>query len=119
MSNDLDQLQTKEWLDSVDNVIEYDSPERAAYIVKAVTKHLSDKTGIQLHQNMNTEYVNTIPTNKEAIYPGNKDIEKRISDSSPVTNLYLNKAKDEINTPPANDYLKKSQAQRFVASKAF
>ncbi len=79
MSNDLDQLQTKEWLDSVDNVIEYDSPERAAYIVKAVTKHLSDKTGIQLHQNMNTEYVNTIPTNKEAIYPGNKDIEKRIS----------------------------------------
>jgi pyruvate dehydrogenase E1 component len=28
---------------------------------------------------MNTEYVNTIPTNKEAIYPGNKDIEKRIS----------------------------------------
>ncbi|MBX9597039.1 MAG: pyruvate dehydrogenase (acetyl-transferring), homodimeric type [Burkholderiales bacterium] len=79
MSNDLDQLQTKEWLDSVDNVIEYDSPERAAYIVKAVTKHLSDKTGIQLHQSMNTEYVNTIPTNKEAIYPGNKDIEKRIS----------------------------------------
>ena len=79
MSNDLDQLQTKEWLDSVANVIEYDSPERAAYIVKAVTKHLSDKTGIQLHQNMNTEYVNTIPTNKEAIYPGNKDIEKRIS----------------------------------------
>ena len=79
MSNDLDQLQTKEWLDSVDNVIEYDSPERAAYIVKAVTKHLSDKTGIQLHQNMNTKYVNTIPTNKEAIYPGNKDIEKRIS----------------------------------------
>ena len=70
MSNDLDQLQTKEWLDSVDNVIEYDSAERAAYIVKiAVTKHLSDKTGIQLHQNMNTEYVNTIPTNKEAIYP--------------------------------------------------
>ncbi len=79
MSNDLDQLQTKEWLDSVDNVIEYDSPERAAYIVKAVTKHLSDKTGIQLHQSMNTEYINTIPTNKEAIYPGNKDIEKRIS----------------------------------------
>jgi pyruvate dehydrogenase E1 component len=79
MSNDLDQLQTKEWLDSVDNVIEYDSPERAAYIVKAVTKHLSNKTGIQLHQSMNTEYVNTIPTNKEAIYPGNKDIEKRIS----------------------------------------
>ena len=39
-----------------------------------------------------------------------KDNKKRISDSSPVTNLYLNKAKDEINTPPANDYLKKSQA---------
>lgn len=78
-SNDLDQLQTKEWLDSVDNVIEFDSAERAAYLINTVVKHLGDKTGIQLHQNVNTEYVNTIPVNKEAAYPGDKNIEKRIS----------------------------------------
>ena len=79
MSTDLDQLQTKEWLDSVDNVVEYDSPERAAYLVKTVIKHLGDKTGIKLQQSLNTDYVNTIPINKGAVYPGNKDIEKRIS----------------------------------------
>jgi len=79
MSNDLDQLQTKEWLDSVDNVIEFESAERAAYLINTIVKHLGDKTGIQLHQNVNTEYVNTIPVNKEAVYPGDKDIEKRIS----------------------------------------
>ena len=79
MSNDLDQLQTKEWLDSVDNVIEFESAERAAYLINTIVKHLGDKTGVQLHQNVNTEYVNTIPVNKEAAYPGDKDIEKRIS----------------------------------------
>lgn len=79
MSNDLDQLQTKEWLDSVDNVIEFESAERAAYLINTIVKHLGDQTGIQLHQNVNTEYVNTIPVNKEAAYPGDKDIEKRIS----------------------------------------
>lgn len=79
MSNELDQLQVREWLDSVDNVVEYESADKAAYLVKTVVKHLSDTTGVQIHQNLNTEYVNTIPTSKQAVYPGNKDIEKRIS----------------------------------------
>lgn len=79
MSNELDQLQVKEWLDSVDNVVEYESADRAAYLIKTVVKHLNDTTGVQIHQNLNTEYVNTIPTAKQAVYPGNKDIEKRIS----------------------------------------
>ncbi|HCY39196.1 MAG TPA: pyruvate dehydrogenase (acetyl-transferring), homodimeric type [Neisseriales bacterium] len=79
MSNDLDQLQTKEWLDSVDNVIELESAERAAYLINAVVKRLGDKTGVQVHKSVNTEYVNTISTANQLVYPGNKDIEKRIS----------------------------------------
>lgn len=79
MSNELDQLQVKEWLDSVDNVVEYESAEKAAYLVKTVVKHLSDTTGVQIHQSLNTDYVNTISTAQQAVYPGDKDIEKRIS----------------------------------------
>ncbi len=79
MSNDLDQLQTKEWLDSVDSVIEYDSAERAAYLIKTVIKHFSDKTGVQIAKSATTDYVNTIPRTQQAVYPGNRDIEKRIS----------------------------------------
>lgn len=79
MSNELDKLQMKEWLDSVDNVVEYESADKAAYIIRTVANHLHDTTGLQVQQNLNTDYVNTIPTVKEAIYPGNKDIEKRIS----------------------------------------
>lgn len=79
MSNELEQLQVKEWLDSVDNVVEYESTDRAAYLVKTVVKHLADTTGVQIHQSLNTEYINTISTAKQAVYPGDKDIEKRIS----------------------------------------
>jgi pyruvate dehydrogenase E1 component len=79
MSNDLKKLQVKEWLDSVDNVVEYESADKAAYLLKVSVKHLEDKTGLQLQQNLNTEYVNTIPTVRQAVYPGDKDIEKRIS----------------------------------------
>lgn len=78
-SNELDQLQVKEWLDSVDNLVEYESPEKAAYIVKTVVQHLGDKTGIQIHKSVNTEYINTICTADQHVYPGDKDIEKRIS----------------------------------------
>ena len=79
MSNDLKKLQVKEWLDSVDNVVEYESADKAAYLLKVSVKHLEDKTGLHLQQNLNTEYVNTIPTVRQAVYPGDKDIEKRIS----------------------------------------
>lgn len=79
MSKDLDQLQTQEWLDSVDNVIEYDSADRAAYLVKTVVQRLGDKTGIKLNQSTTTDYVNTIAVNKQVAYPGDKILEKRIS----------------------------------------
>ncbi len=79
MSNELEQLQVKEWKDSVDNVVEYESADKAAYLLKVAVKHLEDKTGVVLQQNLNTEYVNTIPTVRQAVYPGDKDIEKRIS----------------------------------------
>ena len=79
MSQDLDQLQTKEWLDSVDNIIEFDSAERATYLIKTVVNHFADKTGIQIAKAATTDYVNTIHSANEASYPGDKDIEKRIS----------------------------------------
>lgn len=79
MSNDIDQLQTREWLDSIDNVIEYDSVDRAAYLIKTVVGHFHDKTGHHIAKSATTDYVNTITPSQEAVYPGDKDIEKRIS----------------------------------------
>jgi len=79
MSNDIDQLQTREWLDSIDSVIDYDSVERAAYLIKTVVRHFHDKTGHYIAKSATTDYVNTIAPSQEAVYPGDKDIEKRIS----------------------------------------
>lgn len=79
MSNDIDQLQTREWLDSIDSVIEYDSVDRAAYLIKTVVRHFHDKTGHHIAKSATTDYVNTIAPSQEAVYPGDKDIEKRIS----------------------------------------
>jgi pyruvate dehydrogenase E1 component len=79
MRGDLDPIQTQEWLDSVDNVIKYDTPERAAYLIKTVVQYLGDATGIQLQQNVTTDYVNTIITSKQEPYPGNQEVEEKIS----------------------------------------
>ena len=75
----LDELQVKEWLDSIDNVIEYDSKESAGELVKTLIDRLKDQTGLEVVRSATTEYVNTIPTDKEAPYPGDQEIEKKIS----------------------------------------
>lgn len=100
MSNGLDQLQTKEWLASIDNVIEYDSVDQAAQLIKTITKYFSDKTGVQIAKSATTDYINTISRTQQAVYPGDIDIEKRISAyvrwNAAAMVLRANKASSEL-----------------------
>lgn len=75
----IDDLQVREWLDSIDNVIEYDSKETASYLLKKAANRLKEKTGLEIAKNTNTDYVNTLAPEEGVAYPGNKEIEKRIS----------------------------------------
>jgi pyruvate dehydrogenase E1 component len=75
--NDIDPLETQEWLESLDSVLERDGPERAHFLLQ----HLIDearRAGTSLPYSANTAYLNTIPETHEQHTPGDPAIEWRI-----------------------------------------
>ena len=77
--DDLDSIQTKEWLDSIDNILDYDTVERAEFLVKQVATRLSQKSGKSIISSINFDYINTISLDKQVKYPGDKEIEQKIA----------------------------------------
>jgi pyruvate dehydrogenase E1 component len=74
---DADPQETKEWLDALDGVIEFEGPERAHYLVEKLLER-GRGYGVDLPFSANTEYVNTIPVAQQPKYPGNPDLEIKI-----------------------------------------
>ncbi|TXH52873.1 MAG: pyruvate dehydrogenase (acetyl-transferring), homodimeric type [Bacteroidia bacterium] len=77
-NNNIDAVQLKEWLDSIDNVIDYDSNDTAVFLLKQIAARLKQKTGIVPFTSISTDYVNTISVDNQLPYPGNKEIEQRL-----------------------------------------
>ncbi len=77
MRNDIDPTETKEWLDAMESVLSREGEERAAFLLDRLVKHAADK-GVQSPYSITTPYRNTIPTEKEALIPGDIFIERRI-----------------------------------------
>ncbi|WMY97501.1 MAG: pyruvate dehydrogenase (acetyl-transferring), homodimeric type [Arsenophonus sp.] len=75
--NDVDPIETNEWLDSLESVIRRDGPDRAKFLIEKVLQQ-AYKSGIKVQFNKNNDYVNTISVEKEPLYPGNIQLEKRI-----------------------------------------
>jgi pyruvate dehydrogenase E1 component len=76
-NGDTDQLETKEWLDSLDSVLQYSGPERARFLLTEL-KDKAVRSGVEIPFTANTPYVNTIPADKQPPYPGSREIERRI-----------------------------------------
>ena len=75
--DDLDPLETREWIDSLNAIIENDGPSRASYLLnKVITEAYT--AGLVLPDTRTTPYVNTIPTELEARSPGDQNIEKKL-----------------------------------------
>ena len=75
---DLDPEETAEWLDSLETVIDAEGVDRAHFLLKNLIDKAREK-GAYLPYNANTPYVNTIPTDRQPRYPGDREIERRIS----------------------------------------
>ncbi len=73
----LKDIETREWLDSIDYVIEHEGPERVRELLKEIQNrvHLA---GIKLPFSANTPYINSIPVEEQPPYPGSREIERRI-----------------------------------------
>ena len=77
LPQDTDNLETGEWLDALEAVIDREGPERAHYLLERLID-LARRSGAYLPFSAHTAYVNTIPSHLEAPNPGNTEFEERI-----------------------------------------
>ena len=74
---DINELEIKEWLYSLDYVFEHGGPERVKEILQALQIR-AHKAGVSIPFTANTPYINTIPRENQPPFPGNREIERRI-----------------------------------------
>jgi pyruvate dehydrogenase E1 component len=76
-NGDSDRLETKEWLESLDAVLQMSGPERARFLLSELRDEAA-RSGVDIPFTANTPYINTIPANQQPPYPGSREIERRI-----------------------------------------
>jgi len=73
-----DQAQeTREWIESLDYVLEAEGPERVRDLLERLQIH-ARRRDVDLPFTANTPYINTITPDKQPPYPGSREIERRI-----------------------------------------
>ncbi|HXY06080.1 MAG TPA: pyruvate dehydrogenase (acetyl-transferring), homodimeric type [Burkholderiaceae bacterium] len=75
--DDPDAIETQEWIEALDSVLEREGPDRAHYLLERLIEH-ARRSGAYIPYSANTAYVNTIPPHLEAHSPGDAAIEERI-----------------------------------------
>jgi pyruvate dehydrogenase E1 component len=74
---ELDAVETREWLDSLDYVLQSGGPAKVARLLRELTLHATE-SGVTLPFTANTPYINTISAADQALMPGSPDLERRI-----------------------------------------
>jgi len=70
-------IETREWLESMDEVLHRTGPERVQELLGELALHAHHR-GLRLPFTANTPYVNTIPAQEQPAYPGNRELEERL-----------------------------------------
>jgi pyruvate dehydrogenase E1 component len=78
MPRDADPAETREWLEAFDAVVESEGRERATFLLRTLLDRARARR-VALPPVLNTPYCNTIPLADQPQYPGNLDVENRIS----------------------------------------
>jgi pyruvate dehydrogenase E1 component len=73
---DIDPVETQEWLESIDSVMRAQGPERAHFLLEKLVD-FTRRSGAYLPFKPNTAYLNTISTAQEPAYPGDRSLERR------------------------------------------
>ncbi|KRF28716.1 pyruvate dehydrogenase (acetyl-transferring), homodimeric type [Nocardioides sp. Soil805] len=74
---DIDPDETLEWLDSFDAMLDDKGRERARYVMLRLLERAREKQ-VGVPALRSTDYINTIPPEREPWFPGDEDIERRI-----------------------------------------
>jgi pyruvate dehydrogenase E1 component len=74
---DIDPVETQEWLDSLDALVQQAGPDRARFIVYKLLKR-ARQLQVGLPPLVQTRYINTISPEQEPYFPGDETMELRI-----------------------------------------
>ncbi|NQY53830.1 MAG: pyruvate dehydrogenase (acetyl-transferring), homodimeric type [Campylobacteraceae bacterium] len=75
--NDIDPMETQEWMDALETVLEEEGKERAHYLLEQLIDK-ARRSGAHLPYKATTAYLNTIPTMQEPKMPGDQKMERKI-----------------------------------------
>jgi pyruvate dehydrogenase E1 component len=75
---DLNPQETSEWLEALEQILEEAGPDRAAYLLTQLLEKARNAGVDTAPQQLQSPYVNTVPASEEAIYPGDRTLERRI-----------------------------------------
>ena len=75
---ELEAVEMQEWLDSLDYVLQSGGPERVTRLLQRLQLH-AQQAGVQLPFTANTPYINTISADQQPLFPGSREIERRIT----------------------------------------
>ncbi|MCF7837622.1 MAG: pyruvate dehydrogenase (acetyl-transferring), homodimeric type [Candidatus Marinimicrobia bacterium] len=71
------EIERREWMESLDYVLGRDDPGRVRRLLRGLRER-AHEAGVDLRHCANTPYINTIPAARQPVYPGDRDIERRI-----------------------------------------
>jgi pyruvate dehydrogenase E1 component len=74
---ELDAVERREWLDSLDYVLQSGGPVKVQRLLRDLSLHATEN-GVKIPFTANTPYVNTIAPEDEALMPGSREMERRI-----------------------------------------
>ena len=78
LNNDVDPIETRDWLEAIESVIREEGVERAQYLIDQVLSE-ARKGGVKVAAGAGANnYVNSIAVEDEPEYPGNTSLERRI-----------------------------------------
>ncbi len=74
---DVDPVETREWLDALEAVLQTAGEERARFLLTQL-KNTANRHDVHVTFTANTPYINTIPPSKQPLFPGHREMERRI-----------------------------------------
>ncbi|MGY3868300.1 pyruvate dehydrogenase (acetyl-transferring), homodimeric type [Aeromonas crassostreae] len=77
LKNDVDPIETLEWLASLESLLREEGPQRAQFILEQLAEK-ARVSGVEVAEKANRDYINTIPASDEPAYPGDLEMERRI-----------------------------------------
>ncbi|GAC1570100.1 MAG: pyruvate dehydrogenase (acetyl-transferring), homodimeric type [Candidatus Dormibacteria bacterium] len=74
---DIDPEETSEWIESLDTLVDRMGKRRARFVVGRLLERARELQ-VEIPAMVSTDYINTIPTEREPWFPGDEEMERRI-----------------------------------------